>query len=158
MGRIAEPRGLTEPQPGNRPRLALDRNGGAAPGADGAARVLYERYSNRIFRYCLQRLGSVEEAEDAAQTAFLYAYLGLRRGVEPEFEVAWLYKIAENVCRTRLRASARRGRFEAAGDLLGLIDLVPAAQPSGDHEKIEALPEVLSRMPPSQRRGRGFRG
>ena len=119
---------------------------------DDAARRLYERYSNRIFRYCLQRLGSLEEAEDAAQTTFLYAFLGLRRGVEPEFEVAWLYKIAENVSRTRLRASARRGRFEAAGDLLGLIDLVPAAQPSGDHEKIEALPEVLSRMPPSQRR------
>src|SRR5919197_4957560 len=87
--------------------------------ADDATRDLYERYSNRIFRYCLPRLRSVEEAEDAAQTTFLYAYVGLRRGVRPEFEVAWIYKIAENVCLTRLRSHARRGRFEARGDLLG---------------------------------------
>jgi RNA polymerase sigma-70 factor (ECF subfamily) len=119
--------------------------------ADAAARTLYERYSNRIFRYCLQRLRSVEEAEDAAQTAFLYAFVGLRRGVEPEFEVAWLYKIAENVCRTRLRSRARRGRFETSGDLFELLDLVPAADRSSN-EQIEALPEVLAGMPASQRR------
>jgi RNA polymerase sigma factor (sigma-70 family) len=151
MGRIAEPRGLIEPQPGDRPQLGLARNGGSASGADAAARVLYERYSNRIFRYCLQRLGSVEEAEDAAQTAFLYAYVGLRRGVEPEFEVAWLYKIAENVCRTRLRSHIRRGRFEATGDLFGLLELATATEPDRD-EKVDALPEILAGMPASQRR------
>src|ERR671934_1125562 len=134
MGRIAEPRGLTEPQPGDRPRFDMDRNGGSASGADTAVRVLYERYSNRIFRYCLQRLGSVEDAEDAAQTAFLYAFLGLRRGVEPEFEVAWLYKIAENVCRTRLRSRARRGRFESSDDLFDLLEVIPAADRSSNEQ------------------------
>jgi RNA polymerase sigma-70 factor (ECF subfamily) len=127
------------------------RTHSTSTGADAAARTLYERYGNRIFRYCLQRLYSVEEAEDAAQTAFLYAFVGLRRGVEPEFEVAWLYKIAENVCRTRLRARARRGRFETAGDLFELLDVVPAAEPTSS-DQIEALPEILAGMPPSQRR------
>jgi RNA polymerase sigma factor (sigma-70 family) len=151
MGRIAESRALTAPEPANGSQTAVDRNGTAALHADAAARTLYERYSNRIFRYCLQRLRSVEEAEDAAQTAFLYAFVGLRRGVEPEFEVAWLYKIAENVCRTRLRSHIRRGRFEATGDLFGLLDVAAASEPVRD-EKIDALPEILAGMPASQRR------
>jgi RNA polymerase sigma factor (sigma-70 family) len=151
MGRVAESRPLTALEPENGSQTAVDRNGTAALHADAAARTLYERYSNRIFRYCLQRLRSVEEAEDAAQTAFLYAFVGLRRGVEPEFEVAWLYKIAENVCRTRLRSHIRRGRFEATGDLFGLLDVAVAKEPVRD-EKIDALPEILAGMPASQRR------
>lgn len=118
---------------------------------DADARALYERYHNRIFRYCLHRLRSNEEAEDAAQTAFLYAFMGLRRGVKPEFEVAWLYKIAENVCRTRFRSHVRRGHFETGADVFQLQDLLPAAEQVRD-EKVEALPEILASMPASQRR------
>jgi RNA polymerase sigma factor (sigma-70 family) len=151
MGRIAESRPLREPAPSSGPHVGVDRNGRSASEADAAARALYERYANRIFRYCLPRLRSVEEAEDAVQTAFLYAYVGLKRGVRPEFEVAWLYKIAENVCRTRLRSHLRRGRFEINADLAGLLE--PAAQTESVHdEKIEALPEILAGMPASQRR------
>ncbi len=118
---------------------------------DAAARALYERYHHRIFRYCLHRLRSNEEAEDAAQTAFLYAFMGLRRGVRPEFEVAWLYKIAENVCRTRLRSHVRRGQFETGGDVFQLQNLLPTAEQVRD-EKVDALPEILASMPASQRR------
>ncbi len=118
---------------------------------DAAARALYEHYHHRILRYCLHRLRSNEEAEDAAQTAFLYAFMGLRRGVRPEFEVAWLYKIAENVCRTRLRSHVRRGQFETGGDVFQLQDLLPAAEQVRD-EKVDALPEILASMPASQRR------
>jgi RNA polymerase sigma-70 factor (ECF subfamily) len=125
--------------------------GPGSPRADAAAHSLYERYGNRIFRYCLQRLHSVEEAEDAAQTAFLYAFVGLSRGVEPEFEVAWLYKIAENVCCTRIRSRLRRGRYEASGELFELLDVIPAADRTSS-EAADALPEILSSMPPSQRR------
>ena len=86
----------------------------AEPGRTGterevaAMRRLYERYSGRILGFCLKRLGTREEAEDAMQTTFLKAQRGLRRGVVPEFEAAWLYKIAENVCRTRYDRALRR--------------------------------------------------
>jgi RNA polymerase sigma factor (sigma-70 family) len=131
---------------------ALADNGSAhVAQVDADARVLYERYHHRIFRYCLHRLRSNEEAEDATQTAFLYAFMGLRRGVTPEFEVAWLYKIAENVCRTRLRVHRRRGQFETGGDVFQLQDLLPAAEQVRD-EKVDALPEILASMPASQRR------
>ena len=81
------------------------------PEADAAA-DLYARHSARIFGYCLGLLRNREEAEDAVQTTFLNAYRGLRRGIEPEFEAAWLFKIAQNVCRTRRESSWRRGRVE----------------------------------------------
>ena len=74
-----------------------------APEAD-ATRALYERYANQIFRYCAHQLGSREEAEDAVQSTFLNAFRGIKRGVVPELEAAWLFKIAQNVCRVRSRS------------------------------------------------------
>jgi len=75
------------------------------PSVDGAAAAadLYKRYSPQIFGYCLHQLGSREEAEDAVQTTFMNAFRGLQRGIVPELESAWLFKIAHNVCLSRRR-------------------------------------------------------
>ena len=86
------------------------------PGAD-ATSELYARYSRQILGYCLHQLGSREEAEDAAQTTFMNAFRGLKRGIVPELESAWLFKIAHNVCLSRRRSSWRRGRIEAPNNL-----------------------------------------
>src|SRR2546422_1804338 len=96
-----------------------------APGAD-AASVLYERYSSQIFSYCLHQLGSREEAEDAVQSTFLNAFRGLKRGVVPELESAWLFKIAHNVCLSRRRSTWRRGRIESPADFEVVEELTPA--------------------------------
>jgi RNA polymerase sigma-70 factor (ECF subfamily) len=73
-----------------------------------AAQALYERHAARISGYCLHQLGSPEEAEDALQTTFLNAFRALQKGIVPESELAWLFKIAENVCLSRRRSSWRR--------------------------------------------------
>ena len=96
-----------------------------APEAD-ATRQLYERYSGQVFGYCLSRLGNREEAEDAAQSTFLNAFRGLVRGVVPQSDSAWLFKIAENVCHSRHRSSWRRGRVESPSDLDAFQDVLPA--------------------------------
>jgi RNA polymerase sigma-70 factor (ECF subfamily) len=64
---------------------------------------LFERHSRRILGYCLRRLRSREDAEDAVQQTFLNAYRGLAKGTTPRSELAWLFKIAENVCLSRRR-------------------------------------------------------
>jgi RNA polymerase sigma factor (sigma-70 family) len=120
-----------------------------APEAD-ATRDLYERYARQIHAYCLHHLGSREEAEDAVQSTFLNAFRGLKRGVDPEFESAWLYKIAENVCLTRLRSSSRRRRIESPGDLDAMQDLLPSSE--ADNDELIRLPEALEEMPEQQRR------
>jgi len=121
----------------------------AAPEAD-ATRELYERYARQIYSYCLHQLGNREEAEDATQSTFLNAFRGIQRGVDPEFESAWLYKIAQNVCLTRQRSSSRRRRVESPGDLEAMQDYVPAHQ--ADPDELIRLPEALESMPEQQRK------
>ena len=119
------------------------------PGAD-AAGALYERYSSQIFGYCLHQLGSREEAEDAVQTTFMNAFRGLQRGIVPELESAWLFKIAHNVCLSRRRSSWRRGKVEAPNNFEVLQEVVPGREHVAD--ELIRLQDVLEDMPENQRR------
>jgi RNA polymerase sigma factor (sigma-70 family) len=120
-----------------------------APGA-AAAGDLYERYSGQIYGYCLHQLGSREEAEDAVQTTFMNAFRGLSRGIVPELESAWLFKIAHNVCLSRRRSSWRRGRVEAPNNFEVLQEIVPGREQVAD--ELIRLQDVLEEMPENQRR------
>jgi RNA polymerase sigma factor (sigma-70 family) len=113
-------------------------------------RDFYERYSRQLHAFCVQRLGNREEAEDALQSTFLNAFRAVARGATPDHELAWLYKIAENVCLTRRRSFARRRRVETPGDLDALQDVLPARQPDAD--ELLRLPDALQEMPEQQRR------
>src|SRR3954449_9268948 len=128
---------------------AVRVEGAPAPEAD-LTRALYEQYANQIFRYCLHQLGTREEAEDAVQSTFLNAFRGIRRGVVPELESAWLFKIAHNVCLSRRRSTWRRGRIESPTD----FDVVEgmATAPSRRDEELIGLQDVLEQMPEQQRR------
>jgi RNA polymerase sigma factor (sigma-70 family) len=119
------------------------------PGA-AAAGDLYERYSGQIFTYCLHQLGSREEAEDAVQTTFMNAFRGLSRGIVPELESAWLFKIAHNVCLSRRRSSWRRGRVESPNNFEVLQEIVPGREQVAD--ELIRLQDVLEEMPENQRR------
>jgi RNA polymerase sigma-70 factor (ECF subfamily) len=100
---------------------------------------LYERHASRVLQYCLNWLRSREEAEDAAQTTFLYAYRALDRGVVPTHERPWLLSIARNVCLTRTDA-ARRRAVEVAQDPHVLEETAAAAPLSNElHELTDAL-------------------
>jgi RNA polymerase sigma factor (sigma-70 family) len=123
--------------------------GTLAPEAD-ATRALYEQYANQVFRYCLHQLGSREEAEDAVQSTFLNAFRGIKRGVVPELEAAWLFKIAHNVCLSRRRSAWRRGRIESPADFEVIEELAPAPVRRG--EELIGLQDVLERLPETQRR------
>jgi len=128
---------------------SIGRADRAAPEAD-LTRALYERYAAQIFRYCLHQLGSREEAEDAVQSTFLNAFRGIKRGIVPELESAWLFKIAENVCLTRRRSTWRRNRIESTADFDVVEELTPA--PSRLADELLGLQDVLEQMPESQRR------
>ena len=123
--------------------------GAPAPEAD-LTRALYEQYGSQLFRYCLHQLGSREEAEDAVQSTFLNAFRGIKRGVVPELESAWLFKIAHNVCLSRRRTSWRRGRIESPTDFDVVEELTPA--PSRRADELIGLQDVLEQMPENQRR------
>src|SRR6266545_2868399 len=123
----------------------------AQPQPADATRLLYERHSGRIFGYCLSLLGSREEAEDAVQTTFLNAQRGLGRGVVPEFELAWLFKIARNVCNNRRVSAWRQGRVESLRDLDTLQDALACPERGGD-VSVGDLTRALAGIPERQRR------
>ena len=113
---------------------------------------LYENYGQRVFTFCYSRLRNREEAQDAAQTTFIYVLRSLQRGVVPEFELAWLLKIAFNVCRGTRRSS---GRLTAVTQEVEDIDELAAPQAAGHEgsERLEALRDGLAHLPERQRRG-----
>jgi RNA polymerase sigma factor (sigma-70 family) len=111
-----------------------------------AAALLYEHHSERILAFCVRRLRSREEAEDALQQTFLKAFAAMRGGFRPSVERAWLYRIAENVCADRLRANGRRVRHETK-DAEAMLEVLPAR----DAQPIEGLDQALAALTPQQR-------
>jgi RNA polymerase sigma factor (sigma-70 family) len=120
----------------------------AEPAAAERAGDLYSRFNERIYGYCLYQLGSPEEAEDALQTTFLYAFRALRRGVVPVAEGPWLFTIARNACHERRRGAQRR-RSEVLSDPQVLEQGAAAADRNGDDGL--RLQQALARVPEQQR-------
>ncbi len=87
-----------------------------------AFRLIVEQSQGPVFRVCLRVLGSVADAEDAAQESFVTAFrsLGTYRGDGPL--VAWIARIAT---RAALR---RRAQRPATSDLAAARE-VPTAGP-----------------------------
>jgi RNA polymerase sigma factor (sigma-70 family) len=115
-----------------------------------ATHGLYERHAAKILSYCQHQLGSREEAEDAVQTTFMNAFRALGKGIVPESETAWLFKIAENVCLSRRRSSWRRNRIESPSDFEVIEEIVPG--PSRQQDELIGIEDALASMPEQQRR------
>ena len=80
---------------------------------------LYERYYERIFRFCVYRLFDKDIAEDVTSTVFLQVARRIRRfegRTERDFG-NWLYAIAANQANAAIRKSSRRKKLlENAAD------------------------------------------
>jgi RNA polymerase sigma-70 factor (ECF subfamily) len=70
-----------------------------------AVEVLIKRYQDYVYRLCYLVMRNEQDAEDMAQETFIRAFRAL-----PRFEIregtsfeAWLYRIAVNCCRSRMR-------------------------------------------------------
>jgi RNA polymerase sigma-70 factor, ECF subfamily len=123
------------------------KNGKTAEAED--ATELFSRYSAGVYRYCLGRLGSPEEAEDALQLTYLNAWRSLKRGFEPREPRPWLFQIAANVCATSLRSKLRGTRLELR-DPSALDELAGSGEPG--NEELLGLSQALRDLPSRQRR------
>src|SRR4051812_16970117 len=92
-------------------------------GEEPAFAALLERHRGELQVHCYRMLGSLEDAEDLVQEAFLRAWQSRERfGAGGRFSSrAWLYRIATNACLDVLRARSRR---------VMPPDVVPAADPT----------------------------
>ena len=120
------------------------------PAVSEAAERMFHEHSGWIYGYCLRLLRSPEEAEDAVQATYLNACRSLKDGFQPRVDSAWLLRIAQNVCLTRLRSSGRRARLERAQDVELLEETVAAPAYRGD--ELIGLTDALTSLPEQQRR------
>jgi RNA polymerase sigma-70 factor, ECF subfamily len=126
-----------------------DRAAARTASPDAHAEALYERLYDRVYGYCLYHLGSREEAEDATQMTFFHALRGLRRGVVPRVETAWVFAIAKNVCLERHQSRGRRRDREVLLEPAAL-ESTPAGG-EGQSEDVARLREALTRISKQQR-------
>lgn len=77
-----------------------------------AYRHLVERYQDRVFGVLLRVVGDRDVAEDAAQEAFVKAYLALPRFRGESAFGTWLVQIAIHAARDRIRRRQRRWERE----------------------------------------------
>lgn len=94
---------------------------------------LVERYQNRLFHSLMHLLGSTEDAQDAAQDAFVQAFekLATFRGQSQFY--SWLFRIAFNTAvsakrKTRRMSVSLDGRREMNG--MEPSDVNPSTEPS----------------------------
>lgn len=123
----------------------------AARDVADATHRLYRSHGRQVYAYCLHKLRSREETEDAVQTIFMNAFRALQRGTVPEHEHAWLFRIAHNECLNRRTSSVRRLRVETPNNLQLLEEVTPAPG-DGDALELVSLEDALDRMPRNQRK------
>jgi RNA polymerase sigma-70 factor (ECF subfamily) len=123
-------------------------------GRQDAFGQLVERYQSRLFHSLVHLLGSTEDAQDAAQNAFVQAFekLSTFRGQSQFY--SWLFRIAYNLAvsekrKARLMEVSLDGRREASG--LEPSDVNPSTEPSyamdvADRQRVvqQALSELTA--------------
>ncbi|MHC4559706.1 MAG: RNA polymerase sigma factor [Planctomycetota bacterium] len=86
---------------------------------------LYEKYYQKIFRFCVYRLFNKEIAEDVTSAVFLQVARGIRsfKGQSEQDFRNWLYAIAANQANAYIRKSSRRKKLLAeAADFITASD------------------------------------
>jgi RNA polymerase sigma-70 factor (ECF subfamily) len=143
VGRSHSPR----PQRGRRPRTGRRTlhpvNADPLPREARGFEQLVERHGREIRLHCYRMLGSIQDADDAAQDALLRAWRGRAAFEGRGSPRSWLYRIATNVC---LRALERRRiarRF--LPDTLGPSGpFAPLADADRDALWLEPFPDALA--------------
>jgi RNA polymerase sigma-70 factor (ECF subfamily) len=117
--------------------------------------ILVARWEDRIRGAAFRFLGSEEEARDVAQEAFLKAYRALDGFKREARFSSWLYQIATNLCRDRLRR--RRTRATVSLEALEEAGPVMVETRPGAHERLlerdlaQAVRRAIHALPEEQR-------
>ncbi len=138
---------------------------GAQRGDPAAYDRLVDAFCRRLAGFIYRLTGSRQDAEDLVQEVFVRVVRMINAYQhEGRFE-AWLFRIAANLVRDRVRRSMRAPRVttgdlsdggaDGQGDVGGLGGL-PSHEPTADaalqlDEEIDALNAALARLPDSER-------
>jgi RNA polymerase sigma-70 factor, ECF subfamily len=119
-------------------------------GDEQALVTLYDRYAQRLYRFTLDKLDRPEDAEEVVTDTFLRVFRHVRECRDEESFSGWLFTIARNLCRERLR---RPRRFRVVSlDQLQEEEIEPAAPSTTEQVPLNLLvQQALAQLPADYR-------
>ena len=127
----------------------------AKRGDEAAFEQLVTMHEKKIYALCLRMCENEEDAQEAAQDAFLAAWSGLASFREDAAFSTWLYRLAVNACTDILRRRKRKGQGVSLDDeevFLEIEDSAPTPERALEQKEAAALVgEALSALPPDYR-------
>ncbi len=108
--------------------------------------ALFEEHGAAVYRFALVLLRHREDAEDVVQETFLKLLAHVRDGRSDTNLRAWLFTVAANACRDRMRRRARWIPWTAAND--AAVDPPPLRDEEG---RLKAVRHALSQLSPRDR-------
>jgi len=106
---------------------------------------LVERYKDQAMTLAVRLLKNRDDAEEAAQDAFVRAFNALDKFEQKAKFSTWLYRIVYNVCLTRLKKQERQIEFvREDSDSEFESELFPSVVPSIEYDNLELLGIVKS--------------
>ena len=121
------------------------------------------KHKNRVFGLCYRILGDYEEANDCAQETFVKVYRSLERFRFDSTFSTWLYRIAVNTCKNKLKSTQYRrskkmvrldnpGNQEEGGHPVQVRD--KSLSPAGELERKEIhvlIQKAIDSLPEEQK-------
>jgi len=125
-------------------------------GRDTALNSLMERHGERLFHYLIRQVQSEDDAAEIAQESFVRVYQH-RAKFDPRQKFStWLYTIATNLARDRLKWRSRHPQVSLDQTLgeteKALADVLPDTKPLPDdvldsNERAEAVRDAIAALP-----------
>jgi RNA polymerase sigma-70 factor (ECF subfamily) len=156
---------LNEPLKGNRQRFSEKTDEElilmVQEGQNQAFDILVGRYKNRLFSYLFRLLGNESEAEEFAQETFVRAYIHADKYKTIARFSTWLYTIATNLVRNRIRNIKRRPKTISMwtedsggedGRWVDIRDDSPTPEETMDQKRLqELIQQAIEKIPPKYR-------
>lgn len=119
----------------------------ARGGNEAAFEQLVRLYEKKIYNLCLRICGNAEDAQDAAQDAFVAAWRALENFRGDAAFSTWLYRLASNACLDLLRRKKRESGSVSLDDPDTPLEIRDdASRPDEIYEKKEAVEQVKSAL------------
>ena len=123
---------------------------------EAAFEELIRQYEKKVYTLCFRMCGNSEDAEEAAQDAFLALWRGIDRFRQESSLSTWIYCLATNACIDTLRRRKKQSGSVSLDDeelFVDAVDTSPQPQETVEHRETQKLlQEGLSALPEEYRK------
>jgi RNA polymerase sigma factor (sigma-70 family) len=116
-------------------------------GSERAFAAIYDRYHQRLYRFCRSIVRDDADAQDALQSTLASAFVALKRGQRDAPLRPWLFRIAHNEAISLIRRRTDAGELSDASELC----VGSAEDRAGERARLALLVADLRALPERQR-------